>query len=140
MSIYSICIIHKTIRLFNQNIGDFIMKKIQVSTVRQIADVEVLFVNASLIAKALRAQMAASKIAKHMEDNRNVYPVMEPEVDQEGNPIVDENGYVKEHPMLDEKGNQVWYYGNHRLDAIDVEDFYKNVAPFLKELVDAFEE
>ena len=116
------------------------MKKIQVSTVRQMADVEVLFVNASLIAKALRAQMAASKIAKRMEDIRDVYPVMETEVDQEGNPIVDEKGYAKEHPVLDENGNQVWYYGNHRLDATNVEDFYKNVAPFLKELVDAFEE
>jgi len=115
-------------------------KKIQVSTVNMTSDVQVLFVNANLITKGLRAQMAASKIAKHMEDNRNVYPVMETEVDQEGNPIVDERGYAKEHPMLDEKGNHVWYYGNHRLDATDVEDFYKNVAPFLKELVDAFEE
>lgn len=116
------------------------MKKIYVSTVRQMADVEVLFVNASLIAKALRAQMATEKIAKRMEDNRDVYPVMEPDVDQEGNNITDENGCIKEHPALDEKGNQVWYYSMHRLDAVDVENFYKNVAPFLKELVDAFEE
>lgn len=116
------------------------MKKIQVSTVRQMADVEVLFVNASLIAKALRAQMAASKIAKYMEDVRDVYPEMETEVDDENNPIIDENGRVKEHPMLDEKGNQVWYYGNHCIGADSVKDFYKNVAPFLKELVDAFEE
>lgn len=115
-------------------------KKIRVSTVNMTSDVQVLFVNANLITKALRAQMVASKIAKHMEDTRNVYPVMEAEVDQEGNPILDEKGYAKEHPMLDEKGNQIWYYGSHRLDAIDVEDFYKNVAPFLKELVDAFEE
>ena len=116
------------------------MKKIQVSTVRQMADVEVLFVNASLIAKALRAQMAASKIAKYMEDVRDVYPEMETEVDDENNPIIDENGRVKEHPMLDEKGNQVWYYGNHYIGADSVKDFYKNVAPFLKELVDAFGE
>ena len=115
-------------------------KKIRVSTVNMNSDVQVLFINANVITKALRAQMAASKIAKHMEDNRNVYPVMEDEVDQEGNPIVDEKGCVKEHPVLDEKGNQVWYYGMHRLDANGVEDFYKNVAPFLKELVDAFEE
>ena len=115
-------------------------KKIRVSTVNMNSDVQVLFVNANLITKALRAQMAASKIAKNMEDNRDVYPVMETEVDQENNPIVDENGCVKEHPMLDEKGNQVWYYGYHRIDNTSVEDFYKNVAPFLKELVDAFEE
>lgn len=115
-------------------------KKIRVSTVNMNSDVQVLFINASLITKALRAQMAASKIAKHMENNHDVYPVTEPDVDQDGNPIVDENGYAKEHPVLDEKGNQVWYYEYHRLDASDVENFYKNVAPFLKELVDAFEE
>ena len=115
-------------------------KKIQISTVELKSDVQVIFINANFITKALRAQMAASKIAKSMENNRDVYPVMEAEVDQEGNPIVDEKGYAKEHPVLDEKGNQVWYYGYHRLDAINVEDFYKNVAPFLKELVDAFEE
>ena len=115
-------------------------KKIRVSTVNMNSDVQVLFVNANLISKALRAQMAASKIAKRMEDVRDVYPVMEDEVDQEGNRVVDENGRAKEHPVLDENGNQVWYYGYHRIDAIDVEDFYKNVAPFLRELVDAFEE
>jgi len=115
-------------------------KKIRVSTVNMNSDVQVLFVNANLITKALRAQMAASKIAKCMENNGDVYPVMETEMDQDGNPIVDEKGCAKEHPVLDEKGNQVWYYGYHRLDDTNVEDFYKNVAPFLKELVDAFEE
>lgn len=115
-------------------------KKIRMSTVNMNSDVQVLFINANLITKALRAQMVASKIAKNMEDNRNVYPVMETETDQDGNPIVDERGYAKERPVLDEKGNQVWYYGNHRIDATDVEGFYKNVAPFLKELVEAFEE
>lgn len=115
-------------------------KKIRVSTVNMNSDVQVLFINASLITKALRAQMATEKIAKRMENNRDVYPVTEPDVDQDKNPITDENGCIKEHPVLDEKGNQVWYYGMHRLDANEVEDFYKNVAPFLKELVDAFEE
>ena len=115
-------------------------KKIKVSTVNMNSDVQVLFINASLITKALRAQMAASKIATRMENNRDVYPLMETETDQDGKPIVDENGYEKQRPVLDEKGNQVWYYGTHRLDAVDVENFYKNVAPFLKELVDAFDE
>lgn len=115
-------------------------KKIRVSTVNMNSDVQVLFINASLITKALRAQMAASKIAEHMEGNRNVYPVMEPDADQEGNAITDEKGCVKEHPVYDENGNPLWYYGNHRLDSEEVESFYNNVAPFLKELVDAFEE
>lgn len=115
-------------------------KKIRVSTVNMNSDVQVLFINASLITKALRAQMATEKIVTKMENNGAVHPEMETETDQDGNPIVDENGFEKRHPLLDEKGNQVWYYGTHRLDGVDVEDFYKNVAPFLKELVDAFDE
>lgn len=116
------------------------MKKIQVSTVEQTASVEVIYVNATLIAKALRAQMAAEKIAANMEANRNVYPVTHTRVDENGEAVLNEKGFAIEDPELDEKGNQVWYYGNHRLDASDVENFYKNVAPFLKELVDAFEQ
>lgn len=115
------------------------MKKIHVSTVEQTASVEVIYVNATLIAKALRAQMAASKIADRMVRNGNAQPVMGPELNENGEPKVDENGCMVEKPVLDEKGNQVWRYQCHRLDDEEVENFYKNVAPFLKELVDAFE-
>ena len=115
-------------------------KKIRVSTVNMNSDVQVLFINASLITKALRAQMAASKIASSMESNRNVYPVTRTRVDENGETVLNEKGFAIEDPELDENGNQVWYYGTHRLDNNDVENFYKNVAPFLKELVDAFEE
>jgi len=110
------------------------------STVNMNSDVQVLFINASLITKALRAQMAASKIAKSMENNREVYPVTEMDVDENGNTIKDENGCPKEHPVLDENGNQVWCYDSHLLDDNAVQEFYDDVAPFLKELVDAFEE
>ena len=116
------------------------MKKIQVSTVNMQSDVQVIFINASLIAKALRAQMAASKIAANMENNRNVYPLTHTRVDENGEAVLNEQGFAIEDPELDEKGNQLWYYGTHRLDPSDVENFYKNVAPFLKELVDAFDE
>lgn len=115
------------------------MKKIHVSTVEQTASVEVIYVNATLIAKALRAQMAAEKIADRMVRNGDAQPVMGPELNENGEPKVDENGCMVEKPVLDEKGNQVWRYQCHRLDDEEVENFYKNVAPFLKELVDAFE-
>lgn len=115
-------------------------KKIRVSTVNMNSDVQVLFINASLITKALRAQMAASKIAVSMETNRDVYPITRKRLDENGEAVLNEKGFAIEDPELDENGNQVWYYGNHRLDNVDVENFYKNVAPFLKELVDAFEE
>ena len=116
------------------------MKKIQVSTVPMNADVQVVFVNASFITKALRAQIAASKIAERMVHNGSAQPVMETVIDENGEPKVDEKGCVIEKPVLDEKGNQVWKYQYHRLDDEEVENFYNNVAPFLKELVDAFEE
>lgn len=115
------------------------MKKIHVSTVEQTASVEVIYVNATLIAKALRAQMAAEKIADRMVYSGDAQPVMETQLNENGEPKVDENGCVVEKPVLDEKGNQVWRYQCHRLDNEEVENFYKNVAPFLKELVDAFE-
>lgn len=116
------------------------MKKIQVSTVSMQSDVQVIFINASLITKALRAQMAASKIAEHMEHNGDARPITRTRLDENGEPVLNEKGFAIEDPELDEKGNQVWYYGSHRLDGVDVENFYKNVAPFLKELIDAFEE
>ena len=115
-------------------------KKIRVSTVNMNSDVQVLFINASLITKALRAQMAASSIAERMVRNSSAQPVMEAELNENGEPKVDENGCVVEKPVLDEKGNHVWRYQCHRLDDGEVENFYKNVEPFLKELVDAFEE
>lgn len=116
------------------------MKKIQVSTVNMQSDVQVIFINASLITKALRAQMTASKIAEHIERDHDAYPIMEPELNEIGEPRVDEKGCTIEKPVLDEKGNQAWCYNMHRLDANDVEAFHKNVAPFLKELIDAFDE
>jgi len=115
-------------------------KKIRVSTVNMNSDVQVLFINASLITKALRAQMAASSITERMVRNGNAQPVMEPELNENGEPKVDENGCMVEKPVLDEKGNQVWKYQYHRLDDEEVKNFYENVAPFLKELVDAFDE
>lgn len=115
-------------------------KKIRVSTVNMNSDVQVLFINSSLITKALRAQMAASKIAESMEHNGDARPVTRTRVDENGEAVLNEQGFAIEDPELDEKGNQLWYYGDHCLDPNDVENFYKNIAPFLKELVDAFEE
>jgi len=112
-------------------------KKIQVSTVKQTADVQVLFINASLITKALRASIAAKSILDKMcEFNSAISPVFKK--NDEGGELLDENG--KPVPELDENDKPMFNYSYFRMDAILVEQFHRHVAPFLKELVDAFDE
>ena len=108
------------------------MKKIQVSTVRQTADVEVLFVNASLIAKAIHANNAIQDILERAKAEGYIVPRYEAVCDDEGE-IVDNK------PVLDDKGNQVIDYTSYDLMGYEVAKVNTVVATFLKELVDAFE-
>lgn len=113
------------------------MKKIQVSTVKQMADVEVIFVNSNIISKAIRASIAAKSIMDKMcEYNNAICPVLKK--DDEGGEVVDENG--KPVQELDENENPMFSYNYFRMDATFVEQFHKHVAPFIEELVNAFEE
>lgn len=112
-------------------------KKIQVSTVKQTADVQVLFINASLITKALRASIASKSILGNMcKYNNAISPVIK--TNDVGNDVLDENG--KPIQELDENGKPMFSYRNFEMDAEYVEDFHTQIAPFLKELVDAFDE
>lgn len=117
-------------------------KKIQVSTVKQTADVQVLFINASLITKALRADMASREILAELTDGYNtaIKACIQQVVDEDGNVVTDENGSPKTKPVLDENGNQVYDYSYMRMDAKYAKMFHTQIAPFLKELVDAFDE
>lgn len=117
-------------------------KKIQVSTVKQTADVQVLFINTSLITKALRADMASKEILSKLTDDYNaaIKPRTEQIVDEDGNIVADENGNPKTKPVLDKNGNQVYDYSYMRMDAKYAEMFHTQIAPFLKELMDAFDE
>lgn len=111
-------------------------KKIKVSTVKQMADVEVLFINSNLISKAIRASIAAKSILDKMgEYGGSIHALVE--IDEEGNNATDENG--KPILRLDEDGNQMFDYSLFRMDAAYVEQFHKYVAPFIQELVEAFE-
>jgi len=141
MSIYSICIIHKTIHLFNNlNIGDSIMsKKIYVSTVRQMADVEVLFVNASLIAKAINANNAIQDIIESAKAQGSIVPRYEPGHDEEGEEIRNEYGEPVMVPVLDENQNQIIDYTSHDLSIQELAKLNTVVKNFLAELVNAFE-
>lgn len=113
------------------------MKKIQVSTVRQEADVEVVFVNSNLISKAIRASIAAKAILDKMCEYGNaIGPVIKR--DDEGGEVLDENG--KPIQELDENGNPIFEYSYFKMDAVLVEQFHKHVAPFIEELTTAFEE
>lgn len=117
-------------------------KKIQVNTVKQTADVQVLFINASLITKALRADMASKEILSKLIDDFNaaIKARTEQVIDEVGNVVTDENGNPKTKPVLDKNGNQVYDYSYMRMDAKYAEMFHTQIAPFLKELVDAFDE
>lgn len=112
-------------------------KKIKVSTVRQEADVEVVFINSNIISKAIRASIAAKSILDKMcEYNSAINPVIKK--DNEGEEVHDENG--KPIQELDENGKPMFNYSYFRMDAVLVAEFHKYIAPFIEELTTAFEE
>lgn len=115
------------------------MKKIQVSTVRQMADVEVLFVNASLIAKAINANNAIQDILESAKAQGSIVPRYEPTRDENGEEVADERGCLVMAPVLDENGNQIIDYTRHDLQSYELAKLNTVVKNFLAELVSAFE-
>lgn len=108
------------------------MKKIQVSTVKQTADVEVIYVNSNLISKAIKSLVTLEKLDNDIEyQARRIDEV--PEVDNEGKPVVD--GLTGE-----VKTKEVECYDSLYIDGPTLERIHKIVVPFLKELTNAFEE
>jgi hypothetical protein len=115
-------------------------KKIEVNAVRQTADVEVIYVNANLISKAIRACIAMNNIIERVKAQGYIVPRYDTPKDENGNEITDERGVVKCTPVLDEKGNQIIdYCGGIDLDSHELRALNEDVAPFLNELNDAFE-
>ena len=107
------------------------MKKIQVSTVRQTADVEVVFINANLISKVIKAQSALDRML-----NGTRIPVIKQ--DENGEEVLDENGKpVQEN---DENGNPMYEYIYPGVcETRDIADLHEKVKSLIDELVDAFE-
>ena len=99
-------------------------KKIQVSAVELQALSEVIVLNSSFVAKAVRTADAAKRIKKCIEDYST-------------DNVKDENGDWKK----DENGQYVTELNvgtrNVTLDRDQVLDFYNSIEPFLTELVDA---
>lgn len=104
-------------------------KQIQISTVRQTADVEVIFVNANLISKAIRASMAAHNVLDKCVCINHV-----PECDEDGTPKRNENGEL----IFTDK--TIKSYFPHDIREEDLKSLDETVLPFLDELCKAFEE
>ena len=116
-------------------------KKIKVSTVNMNSDVQVLFINANLISKSIKSDIALNNLIETLKAQGCIVPRYEPELDENGEPKVDKDGCAIEHEVIDEKtGKQIIDYCSCRLNADDIAVLYETIAPFLKELVDAFDE
>ena len=116
------------------------MKKIKVSTIPQQAEVQVIFVDANLISKALRAQIALESIIEMLKADGCIIPRYDTPMDDNGNPERDERGVIKCTPSLDENGKQIIDYTAIKLCAGDLAILNETVFPFLTELTNAFDE
>ena len=95
------------------------MKKIQISTIEKMANVQIIELNASFIARVVRLQAQLEPLVKNITRTKRKF-----------------NEETKKYEdVLDENGNKVIEY-----DRVDGEILAKTVLPFFDELVKAFEE
>ena len=107
------------------------MKQIQVSTVRQTADVEVVFINANLISKVIKAQTALDRM---LDGTRT--PIIKHNA--EGEEMCDANG--KPIYATDENGSILYEYSYRSIrEQRDIVDLHEKVKTLIDELVNAFD-
>lgn len=106
------------------------MKKIQITTEERTANVQIISVNAYLIARAVKAHL---KMQSALDGTKK--PVYEK--DTEGNTLKDTNGNKVQ--KKDEKGNPVYNYDRYLKCELDVQNMHE-VMEFLDELCQSFEE
>ena len=95
------------------------MKKIQITTIEKMANVQIIELNASFIARVVRLQAQLEPLVKNITRTKRKY-----------------NDGTKEYEdVLDENGNKVIEY-----DRVDGKVFAEKVMPFINELCEAFEE
>ena len=95
------------------------MKKIQVTTIEKMANVQIIELNASFIARVVRLQAQLEPLVKDITRTKKKF-----------------NDETKKYEdILDENGNKVIEY-----DRIDGKILAEKVMPFFDELVKAFEE
>ena len=95
------------------------MKKIQVTTIEKMANVQIIELNASFIARVVRLQAQLEPLVKDITRTKRKY----------------NDDTKKYEDVLDENGNKVIEY-----DRVDGKVLAENVMPFFDELVKAFEE
>lgn len=95
------------------------MKKIQVTTIEKMANVQIIELNASFIVRVVRLQAQLEPLVKDITRTKRRYN------DEE----------KKYEDVLDENGNKVIEY-----DRIDGKILAETVLPFFDELCKAFEE
>lgn len=95
------------------------MKKIQVTTIEKMANVQIIELNASFITKVVRLQAQLEPLVKDITRTKRKYN--------------DET--QKYEDVLDENGNKVIEY-----DRVDGKILAETVLPFFNEIVEAFEE
>lgn len=95
------------------------MKKIQVTTIEKMANVQIIELNASFIARVVRLQAQLEPIVENITRTKRKF-----------------NDETKKYDdVLDDNGNKVIEY-----DRVDGKVLAENVMPFINELCEAFEE
>ena len=95
------------------------MKKIQVTTIEKMANVQVIELNASFIARVVRLQAQLEPLVKDITRTKRKF-----------------NDETKEYEdILDENGNKVIVY-----DRVEGRILAETILPFFNEIVEAFEE
>ena len=95
------------------------MKKIQITTIEKMANIQVIELNASFISRVVRLQVQLEPLVEKITRTKRKF-----------------NDETKEYEdALDENGNKIIEY-----DRVDGRILVENVLPFFDELVKAFEE
>jgi len=95
------------------------MKKIQITTIEKVANVQVIELNAAFIARVVRLQAQLEPVVKNITRTKREF-----------------NDETKKYDdVLDENGNKVIEY-----DRVNGEILAETILPFFDELCKAFEE
>ena len=95
------------------------MKKIQITTIEKVANVQIIELNASFIARVVRLQAQLEPLVKNIARTKRKF-----------------NDETKKYEdVLDDNGNKIIEY-----DRVDGEILAETILPFFDELCKAFEE